>query len=273
MFFCNRFIKVFNILYTIILTVCCLFLFYFCFNLFIFSTYPVNSGSMMPSISPGDRIVVNKLIFGARLYRNFDFLEGGKLQTFRMKGFRGISYNDVVVFNRSYPLSFDIRQVYVKRCIGLPGDTIWIRNGQYQNSSIKTQLLMEHFNPQSTEYATDRLFECYPYKEALHWTIWNFGPLYLPRKGDTIALNQMNIWLYLRLIRYENGLDFHFENDTLFLKNQPMQTYTFRENYYFMAGDNFANSADSRSFGPIPETFIIGVVSIKINTKLLWERL
>ncbi|MCL1974075.1 MAG: signal peptidase I [Bacteroidetes bacterium] len=265
--------KALHALSILITAVGCFFVAFLGFLIFVFDTYPVNTGSMTPAILPGDRIVVNKLIFGARLYKNLDFLKGGALKTLRMKGFKSINYNDVVVFNRTYPLSFDIRKVYVKRCIGLPGDTIWIRNGQYQNSSIKTQLLMEHFTPKTTEYATDRMFECYPYKEALSWTIWNFGPLYMPRKGERIELNQTNIWLYLRLIRYENGSDIQFERDTVFWNNQPLQTYTFKENYYFMAGDNFANSADSRYFGPIPETFIVGVVPLKINAKQRWERL
>ncbi|MDR2585251.1 MAG: signal peptidase I [Prevotellaceae bacterium] len=256
---------------------------YFGLRIFLFDTYTVNTGSMIPTILPGDRIMVNKLIYGARLYRNLDFLRGGKLQTLRIKGCRGVDYNDVVVFNRAYPLAFDISQVYAKRCIGLPGDTIWIRDGQYQNSSISNRIIEKHFSKTSFQYIPETLHACYPNIEAMNWTILNFGPLYLPRKGDHIVLDQINTWLYLRLIGYENGDDIQFIIDAACSKDQPVQTYTFKENYYFMAGDNFANSADSRYFGPIPETFIVGVVpfalygsdpvSKKINYKRIFKRL
>jgi len=251
----------------------CLFVLYFGLRVFLFDTYPVNTGSMMPAIQPGDRIVVNKLIFGARLYKNLDFLDGGALKTLRMKGFRGISYNDVVVFNRAAPLAFDIKTVYVKRCIGLPGDTVWIRDGQYQNSSVKERVVTKHFTQNSFNHTPDSLLACYPYKEAMGWTIQNFGPFYMPRKGDCIALNQTNVWLYRRVMTYERGTDIRFEKDMVLLHNQPIETYTFKENYYFMAGDNFKNSSDSRYFGPIPETFIVGVVPYKLTAKRRWERL
>ena len=228
---------------------------------------------MMPSIQPGDRIVVNKLLFGARLYKNFDFFNGGELQIIRMKGFRGINYNDVVVFNRAYPLVFDINQVYVKRCIGMPGDTIWIRDGTYQNSSVKESVITKHFLSQKLSLTDSSVLQCYPYIDALNWSILSFGPLYMPRQGDCITLNQTNIWLYRRVMAYENGGDIRFESDSVYLKNRYIQTYIFKENYYFMAGDNFVNSSDSRHFGPIPEAFIIGVVPLKINTKRRWEKL
>ena len=251
-----------------------LYILYLILRIFLFDTYPVNSGSMAPAIVPGDRIVVCKPIFGARLYKNFDFLNGGQLQTMRLKGLRGVNYNDVVVFNRAYPLVFDIRQVYVKRCIGLPGDTIWIHNGKYQNSSIKERIMTKYFPLLNAPLFPDSSArESYPYKEALGWTILNLGPFYMPRKGDNIALTQANIWLYRRLMTYEHGSDIRFEDDGIFLQDSLIETYTFKENYYFMAGDNFFNSADSRTFGPIPETFIVGVVPYKITAKRRWEKL
>jgi signal peptidase I len=238
---------------------------------------------MFPSIQPGDRIFANKLIYGARIYRNLDFLKGGDLKTIRMKGFRGIGYNDVVVFNRAYPLVFDIRQVYVKRCIGLPGDTIWIREGQYKNSSVKDRVVQQHFNHHYHNYIPESSLACYPFKEELDWTILHFGPLYLPRKGESIPLDQTNIWLYFRMMSYECGEDVEIIDDTVFWRNQPIQSYTFKENYYFFAGDNFISSSDSRYFGPIPETFIIGVVpyvlyarkpeSKKMNVQRIFKRL
>ncbi|MCL2502374.1 MAG: signal peptidase I [Bacteroidales bacterium] len=251
----------------------CLFALYFGLRIFVFDSYPVHTGSMIPAICPGDRIVVNKLIFGARLYRNLDFLDGGKLKTLRMKGYRGISYNDLVVFNHSHPMEFDIGTVYVKRCIGLPGDTIWIREGRYHNSSVSDGVVLKHFTQVSPHYFPDSLHICFPYNEELGWTILNFGPLYIPRKGDSINLYPVHAWMYKRIIMYEHGEDVAYREDGVYLNNLPIQTYIFKENYYFMAGDNFAHSSDSRYFGPVPETFIVGVAPLKINTGRRWERL
>jgi len=251
----------------------CLLLLFVGLKIFLFDTYPVNTGSMLPTIHPGSRIVVNKLIFGARLYKSLDFLNGGELHTLRLKGYRGVKYNDVVVFNRTSPLAFDIGHVYVKRCIGLPGDTIWIRDGQYHNSSVKDGVIFQYHAFNDSRFTDTSFLESYPYHKELAWTIRNFGPLYLPRKGDRINISSTDAWLYRRMVAFENPSDVRFTPDTIFMNGIPIQTYTFKESYYFMAGDNFPSSSDSRYFGPIPETFIVGVVPLKINAKRRWERL
>ena len=132
-------------------------------RIFVLDTYPVNGSSMIPTIQPGDQIVANKLIFGARLYRNLNFLDGGSLRTLRLKGFRRINYNDVVVFNHSYPTAFDISKVYVKRCIGLPGDTIRIRDGQYHNSAVNDEAILKYFPQKSLKETPSSLLSCFPY--------------------------------------------------------------------------------------------------------------
>ena len=274
MSFRNPITKAVSGLLLLVIIAGCFFVLYCGSYIFMLDIYPVSTNSMLPSIQPGDRIIVNKLLFGARLYKNLNFLDGGELQTVRMKGFRGVNYNDVVVFNRAHPLAFDIKSVYVKRCIGLPGDTIWAKSGTYRNSSVSDGVMSKYFSSDPPISIPDSsLLTCYPYKEALGWTILNFGPFYMPRKGDCMALDQTNIWLYRRLMTYENGADIQFVQDSVFLQNRYIQSYTFNESYYFMVGDNFFNSSDSRYFGPIPETFIIGVVPYKINEKRRWKRL
>ena len=75
---------------------------------------------------PGDKVKVDKLIFGARIYKSLDFTDG-RLECWRTRGRRGLRPNDIIVFN--YPVNdgkigFKINYVYVKRCVALPGDTI-----------------------------------------------------------------------------------------------------------------------------------------------------
>lgn len=93
---------------------------------FVADTFIVPSDSMQPTLMPGDKVKVDKLIFGARIYKSLDFTDG-RLECWRTRGQRGLRPNDIIVFN--YPVNggkigFKINYVYVKRCVALPGDTI-----------------------------------------------------------------------------------------------------------------------------------------------------
>ena len=74
---------------------------YFLVRIFVCDIFPVSTQSMYPTIKPGERIVVNKLIFGARIYKNLKFINENTFQVWRMPGMREIRNNDIVVFN--YP--------------------------------------------------------------------------------------------------------------------------------------------------------------------------
>ncbi|GHT07513.1 hypothetical protein FACS189426_01060 [Bacteroidia bacterium] len=71
-------------------------------RIFVLSSFHIPTPSMEPSVLAGDYIIVNKLAYGARIVKNFNFMKGGKFETFRVKGFGKVKRNDVIVFNFPY---------------------------------------------------------------------------------------------------------------------------------------------------------------------------
>ncbi len=101
--------------------------------------------------------------------------------------------------------------------------------------------------------------DVYPIDYDLGWTRDNYGPIWIPKKGATITLDEKNLALYNRCIRnYENNTLEIEPNGSVKINGQPATTYTFKYDYYWMMGDNRHCSADSRSWGFVPEDHVIG---------------
>lgn len=96
--------------------------------------------------------------------------------------------------------------------------------------------------------------------KKLHWTIRDFGPLPVPKKGDAIDINIDNYKTWRRLILYESGKRPYARNDKVYLGENEINSYAFLSNWYFLGGDNVLDSRDSRYFGLVPEDYIIGAV-------------
>lgn len=256
-----------------------------------------------------------------------------QLPQFRLPGLQKIKNNDVVVFNypeeTEYPT--DLKTNYIKRCIGIAGDTIQIKdlkvfiNGQYAPDPPHTQYsyiiecesgLNDNFfdkyklyqpmgGPERylvhTEPSTAEEIKALPYIKSIslwkqnigepeprvipqsskfNWNRDNFGPLYIPKKGDVMDMNEKNVILYEKYIqRYEGHDNVKTENGKLYIDGAEVQKYTFTQNYYFMMGDNRHNSEDSRYWGFVPEDHVVGKALMiwmsydKEHHSIRWNRL
>ncbi|MGY6561865.1 MAG: signal peptidase I [Luteibaculaceae bacterium] len=102
--------------------------------------------------------------------------------------------------------------------------------------------------------------DSYPGLSLFPWNKDFFGPFRLPQVGDTLFFNRQDYFLYRRLIEEELGSPVETNQEGFIINGVPKPFYIFQQNYYFMLGDNFSNSSDSRHWGPISEKFIVGKV-------------
>ena len=251
------------------------------------ATFRIPTDSMQPTLHPGDNILVNKWVMGARVFDIWEAAEDREVEIYRLPRLGTVKRNDVLVFHFPYPhssdsLSMHLLKYYVKRCIALPGDTMGIKQGHYFikgfDGPIGNVEAQKRIARLRKEDAWDIVMDTYPWDKFLNWTIQDFGPLHVPARGQMVAMDSTAVKLYRKLIEWEQKKPLTRDGNKVYLGDSLIQEYRFQENYYFMGGDYMENSKDSRYWGLLPEPYIVGVATRiwksvdKSTGKIRWDR-
>jgi signal peptidase I len=331
--------------------------------------YTIPTSSLEKSLLVGDFLFVSKMNYGARvpmttvalpmvhdsipLTKSKSYLTWPQLPYMRLPGIQNIDRTDIVVFNWPVDTVFrffdtskrraykpvDKKSNYVKRCVGIPGDNLSIKDGMVYIDG-KILQLPERAKPQFsykialdgktpidfeslfkdldvtdpagfidqtkrdtvimsalTESGAERLKNTPGITAVIRqisreddngvfphinkWNRDNYGPVYIPEEGKTVALTTETLPFYKAIITdYENN-DLKVNGSEIRINGEIATNYTFKQNYYFMMGDNRHNSEDSRYWGFVPENHIVGKpifiwLSIDPNgkgiNKIRWDR-
>jgi signal peptidase I len=320
---------------------------------YVVQPYTIPSSSLEKSLLIGDFLFVSKLNYGPRVPMTTvalpmvhdtipfakvkSYLSWPQLPYLRLPSFEKIKNNDIVVFNwprdtaynmyipadKFYYKPIDKKTNYVKRCVGIPGDSLQIKNGivfingkelilperakpQYSYSvgydgktPIDFEALLKELDITDgagftgknrdtlyfralTQASVDRIKNIpgitgvkreivkgpedgiFPdYQDGKpsttnNWSCDNMGPIYIPQAGKTVALNTKVLPLYKEIISNYEGNKLEVKGSEILINGKPATTYTFKQNYYWMMGDNRHNSLDARYFGYTPEDHIVG---------------
>ena len=288
---------------------------------FIFDLFKIPTPSMEKSLLVGDHLFVSKLNYGTRLPRTLGIpftqihWPGFEFPHFRFPGFSDVDRGDAIVFN--YPVEnkpIDRKMHYIKRVVGLPGETVELRdkvvyvdnqpqplmNGMQQVwdvyktdsrvhvsetrlrsigvDSVAATNNLELIRVVATQEAVNQVaawpyidrvepFLVYPdarynavmYPPGRGYTPDQYGPVKIPKAGQTITLTREDWPVYDVVINKYEGHDASINSDGTFtIDGNPATSYTFQQDYYFVMGDNRDNSEDSRFWGFVPQDHVVG---------------
>ena len=253
----------------------CAFLFIVIAKIFIVDAYRIPTSSMANTLLSGDYVIVNKAAYSISTPSYLPFtntvMESKILFSISTPG-RG----DVVVFQ--FPSETKIFQpvslYFIKRIVGLPGDTLAIKNKiLFINGKEIALPVKAKMDTNNIRLNTDPSL----YFKNENWSADNMGPIVVPYKGMKIKLDNRNIYKWGMIINREYGKKvISVEGTVITINGKPAREYTFQKNYYFLMGDNRDNSIDSRYHGFVPENLITGKAEFiywSTGSGIRWKRL
>lgn len=263
---------------------------------FAFTSCFIPSQGMENSLFEGERILVNKWSYGLRL----PFMS---LLSYQRWNSRPVRKEEIVIFNNpanSSAPATDLKEVFISRCIGVPGDTLLVDSSFTvlpAQGADSPDLKRLYRYPAPKEQQLDSLlsilsicpnelmgrdsanhvrsfsrYEYYLLEQALNSNCWiqpiqaetgrTAHPLIVPGKGKMIRVYPWNRTLLRNTLVLHEGRQAEIRNDTLFVDGRPAQHCYFTKDYYWMASNNSVNTTDSRLFGFVPHDHVIGKASL-----------
>lgn len=220
---------------------------------------------MFPTLLPNDFVFVSKYSYNLKTPYHIPFTNIS-IPSFSIPGLKSVQRNDIIVFKKP-SLSLDNSMMdesdfLVKRCIGIPGDTIRLNNLGLDFGIIGYSDFSEAFSS-IKDYQIDI-------------------PIIIPKKNDTIFFTDTVSHIFRNIILGErNTLEYY--NNSVYINGKKTSKYVVKNNYYFVLGDNYLFSLDSRRFGFVADDLIIGQVLLVVFSfekkpsawydKIRWRRI
>ncbi len=178
--------------------------------------------------------------------------------------------------------SFKDSTVYIKKLVAFSKEQITCSPQTAKTLTRYSGLdsMKQDIHPKGFDYAIyGQYFPYFPNHPGFNWSRDNYGPLIIPKAGWSVDLNDSTWILYKRAIEvYEKNIVFVNSNGEFIINGDIVKEYTFKQNYYWLMGDNRHGSADSRCWGFVPEDHVVGTASFvwfskHPETGIRWDRI
>lgn len=227
---------------------------------FVIDAFQIPSTSMENTLMPGDFIFANKFAYEIATPREIP-IANLHIPQFKLFEVGKPEINDIVIFE--FPQGFENDPIrggskYVKRLVAGPRDTLRSTDGEIFVNGKKIELpsSFKSFNYiDKNGLVTDETI----YPPGAKWNRISYGPIIIPAKGDTIKISPENFERWQSVIVMDHGQRTLLSEGTLVtLDGKAIYEYVLKQDHYFVIGDNFEASLDSRNYGFITDNMIIG---------------